>query len=83
MDHDSGSGLEELYACYTKHNVEFAKEYCDNSFLKPYPYFEPEKLDQCYGTKGVPKGIDFCYSTYYTFSDPNPESFDEQDIPRV
>ena len=64
MAHDSGSGLEELYACYTKYNVPFAKEYCDNSFAG-----QPEKLNLCYGSKGVPKGEGFCLNNYGSIED--------------
>ena len=58
-DHEDSWGLENLYNCYTKHHVDFGKEYCDQK------YFEDKLLlMQCYGTKNVAKGEQFCLQNF-------------------
>jgi hypothetical protein len=55
--HEDSWSFSNLYQCYTKYSVDFAKEFCDNNF--------PDNkylLMQCYGQRDVPKGEEFCLS---------------------
>lgn len=61
MEHSEGWTQQNLWNCYTKNKVEFAKEKCDAIF----DLLDDEKGRlQCYGTKGVERGYDFCVIEY-------------------
>lgn len=53
---------ENLFNCYRKNNVDFAKEYCDYLFAgQDADDLEAmEKILACYGNQGVSKGKEYC-----------------------
>lgn len=57
---------DQLFNCYRKNNVDFAKEYCEALFANQDSDDEDavEKLLQCYGTQGVTKGKEYCDSNF-------------------
>lgn len=52
-------GTDNLFTCYLRNKVEFSQEYCDTKHSE-----DKYSLMQCYGTKGVKKGEEFCTSNF-------------------
>ena len=49
--HEDSWGKDDLFQCFTKYNIDFAKEFCDDRFSK-----DKFLLMQCYATKNVQRG---------------------------
>jgi hypothetical protein len=60
FDYDDAWTIETKFSCFTKYNVNFGKEYCDNKF----PSMNRFLLMQCYATREVEKGQEFCDSNF-------------------
>jgi hypothetical protein len=59
FENEDSWGINDLYECFSKYNVDFGKEFCDSKFSD-----DKVMLMQCYAGKSVERGEEFCVANF-------------------